>query len=579
MRAFFFIVAVPLLTAAAAVSVQPQTHPSPTLRSVASATDDEDRCEVLLAWLQSESKAEGRVGERITRMRIFRDEPMKQVWGVTYDGVEPAWWAAQYDRVAAPCLAIDRASRDARTRERARAFVEYRSVLLQAMRGRPGMFAPEAVTKYVRQTRQEVAWVAETLAAVNAAAPSAEGFAQLLAFQSATGRTITGANDEDRRVVQAQIERRKAQIAPAIADEWLQQASRTAKDLASVRALAREHSTAMARVVAALEPAARAAWIDRYERLVGPIVEPAVGREIAALDAIPQSLQGIRDLAVWHTRYSLAFGDLHGLTAVEEGTRKYVERRKAVVSAAYPSWEAQVTALSDPHSIATKERELAELFPDDAARSTSEYTRYETVLRARADALRHADARLGGTPRPVDSAPLTPTSLRVGGLSIIFGEDARRIYRGDFSSVTTNPETRTFTSLLHAYMMAFGRKCAAYLPGRKVELQTGSCEYNENLGPAGWTTCRGVPSGVFADPELAAAMDALDQKIAGAALDDLRAMLRNPKGALASLSDAAEAARDMRTLVANNDCASASLERFADNLLRYARKEAAIPLR
>lgn len=197
-------------------------------------------------------------------------------------------------------------------------------------------------------------------------------------------------------------------------------------------------------------------------------------------------------------------------------------------------------------------------------------------------------ARVAGD--PATGAAPAPAAARASGSLITRGiaaeQAVRSLYTGDFANVGFERGDLRFATLLHQYLYAYGRRCAAQLPANKVEITKSKCAEERVTTQGGIEINRScsryetVRTGVYADPDLYAAANskqAVQAQAVGAMQEALR-MLQPRSGAsgtdVSAIAD--QAARDMKALVSMNACDGAGLERFQENLRRFALGEAAL---
>lgn len=166
-----------------------------------------------------------------------------------------------------------------------------------------------------------------------------------------------------------------------------------------------------------------------------------------------------------------------------------------------------------------------------------------------------------------------------------------KIFEGDFVNIYMDRSDDLFGVLLNQYLQAFGRQCDAALPRNKVELTTQRCAA-ENVTRNGygveisrscveWET---VGTGIFAKPAMHGALTTLSRQNAadaGRKMSQALGQAGQPDGVsrMARLvGDAQSIADDMRQLVSLNGCSSPGLERFEENLRRFAVNEQPIAL-
>jgi hypothetical protein len=130
--------------------------------------------------------------------------------------------------------------------------------------------------------------------------------------------------------------------------------------------------------------------------------------------------------------------------------------------------------------------------------------------------------------------------------------------------------------MIGSYISAFDSICPAALPANKVEVMKTECaretyqvnRYGQQVSNSTCVEYRAVPSGVYAAPDVYAAQQNVEREVArrtGAKI------MSNMGAGIGSVLDASKAVgNDMYTLVKENGCTSAGLQRFQANLVRFA---------
>ena len=191
------------------------------------------------------------------------------------------------------------------------------------------------------------------------------------------------------------------------------------------------------------------------------------------------------------------------------------------------------------------------------------------------------------TPSRSAAGELGPASLSVKGLN--YETELTGLYLGDFAHARLERVSVDFGFLLGSYLSAFARRCNAYLPANKIEMTRSECAreqywvngYGVRTGPSTCIEYREVGTGLYADPQLYAAHKRIDAELSRSMVrETFRGMAgNNPMGTAMRTIDAARSVGDdMDSLLQTNGCSSAALERFQDNLLRFALGKPALTL-
>lgn len=611
-------------------------------KSLAAAGNDEDKCEILFAWLES-SKADQppaqsaryRMAARSAAgvdpvLRIFRDEPMQTVFGTPYDKTENRWRLDLHRESIAPCLgmqpqrgiAVFRPRIPSRTMQQYWSqFQQYRQILDQAFLGQPGAYEPMAINRYLQQVRSQSAWVSQAMSAAAAAPPVRESFDNLTAQRQQLRSQTSMLGESERLQLESLLSKRQAEIAQVIAGVWLKDAAgKTEKSSAGARALHGSYS-AIAPVVASLDASARASWSEQYNALMASLLAAPLQAETARLATFPASIAGAKQLASWKAGFDGGYRDLRSVPAVAAAAAEYQQTRARVLGGALPAWLKSVAAIpEEAGAIVAKQRELDTFFPAPEDRASPLFKQFESPLRAREDQLRIRTAAAAAAAAPMPPEPAVPrppqqpqqqqqqqqqqparsAAATTGPLSMAAfnakGLTNERIlmaiYSGDFAQIDFDREDLRFASLFEQYLRAYGRQCHAFLPANKVEIMNQECS-TERVTKNGYgvetgRTCVNwvlVGSGLFADPILYDASKTATRLSQGDSLRHLGRMLTGGAnksdplaGTMQLASDAIAGKRDMGALVQMNACDAPGLRRFEDNLKQFALNRPAVKL-
>jgi hypothetical protein len=569
--------------------------PRSELRSLSSARKIEDKCEVLLSWLEngkSESAPSANYRRRLSAgmLPIFRDEPMMAVFGSPYDKTENRWRLEQHEKVISRCLGLSTPRNNpfgARQANRTlqqygQQFQQYGQILAESFLGQSGSHEPAAISRYVQQIRAQLAWANQAMASAAAAQPVRESFDRLTAQRQAVPGQLSLLSAREQSQVADYLAHRQSEIAPVITEDWFREAGGSQKTAASAKVLHNSHA-GIAHIARALNAPAKAAWDGKYNRLIDSLVVDSVQAEVAKLNTIPASLPGVLQLASWKERFDAAFRELRSVPSVEAAGYEYTQARARVFTGALPSWLGQVENLPlEAASVAAKHRELESLFPAKEDRSSPVFVQYQTPLRAKEDQLRiriAAESRKQQEANAAVQRPPAPSdAFSASGLSN--EKVLTSLYRGDFVNIDFDRDELKFAGFFEQYLKAYGSRCAAYLPANKVEMTYQECAVERRttngFGVTTNTTCveyRTVRTGLYADPVLYDTKKKLERLQAADVFRNAFGMMtqKDPVGGMVGMVNTLQAiAGDMNALVQMNACAGAGLKRFEENLTRFA---------
>jgi hypothetical protein len=568
------------------------------LQSYDEASKMEDKCEVLLQWLESgkgdkDIQTSGRnyLGES-DMMTIFRDEPMTAVFGVPYDKLETRWRFEQYQKVISHCMGVyirggGRISFGAaRNNQRAsqeysRQFEPYGQLLRQAFPGESGVYDPSEVRGFVQDVRTQLSWANQAMATAAQAKPDRDSFDRIAALSRELSGHMSRLRPSEKKQAEAFLAARQAAIAPGIVGHWFDDSAGAANTLESARTVQQGY-TQLRPVLSALVQDSANNFRKQYENLMESLVREFAQTSSASLKLVHASIAGLAELRSWKQNFDATFSGLASTRPVQVLSKEYSETRATVDSAALAAWQDQISKLPwTAADLTAKRHDLETIFPSNTDRFGTAYASFSEALRERENQfrVRNAEEQQGqvAAGNRGQSEGLNRFSLSAVGLG---SEDLiLKLYVGDFNGIDLRRDSSEFASFFEQYLEAYGGQCDAALPdpGKVPILQQVCSARYERSGACGAWESR--PTGLFAEPSLYAAKKTVDSLIAGKIAADpfgalFKAMNQIANGGITGLSAQARTAyareADMTTLVATNGCRSRALKRFEDNIRRFA---------
>ena len=399
-----------------------------TLPSLASAKGDEEKCDVLLKWLETAkaSAPPSRGGTMLPaeEIAVFRDDSMLAVFGRRYDDLDNRQRIDLMEKVVGKCtgearpeprqpmprpsiriggMDLGRLSANAGARPRplpreyAEEFRPYGELLHEAFGGRPGRFEPAAIMRYLGQVRQQIAWLN---AALSSAASTGVSAAAFLKLEEARGGMDKGASllrTEERNTARQYLERKESEMAPDVTRAWLANAEKDRKDLEAAQRLEEGHRQ-MSGVLARLDGAQKNSAEQDYNRLLNRDIAESVHAETAKVHATPATWQGAQQLASTEAELQRMFGAFSGTPSFQAGISAIAKERERVLPAVLPAWERKVAATAVQDSdLDARKQDLQTLFPAPADRSSDLYARFEKPLLTKRNELKaKAEAEVRG---------------------------------------------------------------------------------------------------------------------------------------------------------------------------------------
>jgi len=261
-------------------------------------------------------------------------------------------------------------------------------------------------------------------------------------------------------------------------------------------------------------------------------------------------------------------------------------RSDPVASVAIPPSSSAADPAPDPRT--TRDREATRDPSEGSSVSAPNQARTQ-VRKAEGQAQPVSDrtAAVGGA-RP--AATTEPTLASFSAVGLNYERDLTGLFLGDFEHLRLSRESLEFDTLLSSYLKTFARHCSADLPASRVEMTKSVCvreqypvnRYGVQVGASTCVEYQDVGTGLYADPDLYAAWRRVDADTGRTVVKDVLGSLSNNNNVIGTAMHARDAAasvgHDMESLIATNGCASPSVHRFQDNLLRFAQGRAGVRL-
>ncbi len=162
----------------------------------------------------------------------------------------------------------------------------------------------------------------------------------------------------------------------------------------------------------------------------------------------------------------------------------------------------------------------------------------------------------------------------------------RSFIKGDFLNIPFNRDEIIFGEMITTYMYARARDCKSALPANRVMIYEDKCATEKVTKDGyGWEISRvcvewvPVPTGLYADPEVYKAYELISKIIDRDALKNVgKLFMQMTQGnSLEPVTDLSTEVKyislDMKDLIDINPCGGPALDRFEENLIRFANGE------
>ncbi len=569
-------------------------------------------------------------------MDIFRDETMIAVFGKPYDSMENGARIELSEKAFAPCDGDARrpAARPMDNRrpiqiaginlgnvrlaepaaplppEYRQEFAQYTELIHEAFAGHPGRFEPAAVTEYLQKVRDQVGWANAATSAAAAAPATLEAFRLIQESYNQTVQKAAMLRPDERDLVRAYLARRLSDLAPAVVQGWLATAATLPQTVESANALLNTR-TQMAGVFNSLSDQQRSAAEATLARALDSDVSPAMQAEAAKLTSLRPNWQGAQDLGTQEAAFLSRFGQFSASSSYTSAISQFDAARNRIYPAVLPEWRKKVAAAQlQSGDIASLRDQLKVLFVSPSDRALPLFQQFEQPVRERqaqldahvaederrrlaeaelaaADEARRQE-KLSGGAQPISPVRTDQASavgpVAAGALKVGSGPNAdilNAIFEGAFEKINLDRSSPDFEAIGGGYIEGFSAQCFNHLPANRVQIMRTECdEYWVTRNGWGVELSRSCISshqegtGVFADPELYAALHSTPVQAVGSAFRSIFDILTSGGNPLtAPLNMAAnliQLKNDAHAVVTENGCTSPAVKRFQKNLELFA---------
>jgi hypothetical protein len=571
-------------------------------------------------------------------MDIFRDETMTAVFGKPYDALDNGTRIDLFEKVFSNCTgeAHHTAARPPVTRrpfsiggvnignvtlgepdrplppEYRQEFAQYSELIHEAFSGRPGRFEPAAVTRFLQQVRQQIEWANAAIASASSSPATSDAFRQIQENLNQTTQKASMLRADERDHVRAYLGRRESDLAPAIVQAWLASQATAPKTPESANSLLNSRRQ-MAGVFTSLNQDQQSHDQAAYEKILDSQIAPTLQAATAKLTALRTNWQGAQELGAQEGEFLSHFAQFSSTASYTEALAQFDAARSRLYPAVLPEWRRKVaSAQLQSGDIDVLREDLKVLFVSPADRALPLFQQFEQPVRDRQAQLnarvaedehrrlveaeraaaiesrKAAGASVVGGLQSVSNSGGTSASatglMPKGALKVSGGPDGEvlnAIYEGDFDKVSLDRSSPEFASIGGGYIEGFSSNCLDQLPKNRVELTRTVCDAPwvitngwGNVVSSGCNASHEEGTGVFADPQLYAALHSTPVQAVGSAMRVVVDMLTKGgdpiSGPINMALNMVQLKTDAQNLVAQNGCTSPALRRFKQNLEGFA---------
>jgi len=363
------------------------------LKALASIGAIEGKCEALLEWLR---RTDIEYPEKLPATRsvapellsVFHDGDFVPLFGRAFDAATADWKAGVHRDVIGRCQGLASVNRVLQwlgdpdpTRKGmttyAEAFRRYELLLDGAFLGRGLDTAAVAAT--VVEARESARWLQEAARSLYALGISEEAFETLQDVPPEAAEELANLWPSQREEFAATLSHRLEQVASGQVDRWIARLNQATGGLATAVTLAegrRAQERALRLSSKEKQEAESAAYAGRIEHLLSADL---AGR-LAALEAVPATLVGARQLANWRRSIATEIGPLSESLA-ESTLEKAEAQRNRVFGGAWPEWVKLVNdGATSVESRGPLTEALDALFPLDVRDNDPAFSTFERAL-------------------------------------------------------------------------------------------------------------------------------------------------------------------------------------------------------
>lgn len=448
-------------------------YPDPRLPSIDAARRLEDKCDVILQWVDrinveyTPPSPRGWATVSISRgFQLYRDEAFSQVFGRRFTETTPEWRKETWENVLAKCLDLRKPSRvvgfsgQPSPEDVAQRLMAFRGALEGPFAGRGDQSTAE--TMRIQHQLRDQRRVLETDLSTLPNAPTLAAFHRLAEYAVNLTKELNALWPSERAYFEKAVMTRRVEVASKALAAWVAApAGTTIADAVRIERELADYAPLLEVVSAAERDAAARRQAERIAAIVAPIVDAHVAR----LRSLPLSIEGLTHMPAWRTALSSQLGTLANGPAYEAALAEYRSTRESRLKLLLPRWR-DLLAEARTEAIQLWGGTLEQIFPGDDRRS-AQYVEY----RAAFDAYLERRGEAEEAQRDERCGNLV-FDLTAGAMAGMTPDAPMRALKGRFPCFT-HEEPEHSGSNLDAGLF-FGRHAMAFYTVRKyIEVRTG----------------------------------------------------------------------------------------------------------
>jgi hypothetical protein len=370
-------------------------YPDPRLPSIDAARRLEDKCDVVLQWVDrinveyTPPSPRGWATVSISRgFQLYRDEDFSQVFGRRFTETTPEWRRGMWEDVLAKCLELRKPSRfvgfsgQPSPEDVAQRLMAFRGALEGPFAGRGEQSTNE--TMRIQHQLRDQRRVLETDLSTLPNAPTLAVFQRLAEYAVNLTKELNALWPSERAYFEKAVMTRRTEIASRALAAWV--AAPGGTTIADAVRLDREMRD-YAPLLEVVPAAERDAVARRHTERIAAIVAPFIDARLARMRSMTEKLGTLSDLPKWKASLAMELGPLARGPAYDAALVEYRSTRERMLTSLLPVWRRVLdeAPLAGPE-IDELRRRLDDIFPPDERNSatyTAYYTPYAALARRR----------------------------------------------------------------------------------------------------------------------------------------------------------------------------------------------------
>lgn len=329
---------------------------------------------------------------------------------------------------------------------------------------------------------------------------------------------------------------------------------------------------------------------DLIEQKTSNILKELMEAEKQKLDKIENSVNGLRKINAFVQQFDQKYRTWFGHPIVDDTDAVILQKINSITTAQNKELQSKIKSFNDITNLRRFETTHFAYLKDYESANIRALTKdiFEQK-QAIEEAERRRLAQEARERKQAEIQKLAHYGFKFNTDGIYNKRLIDNIFKGNFAAINYNRGDIFFISLVEKYMYARAKSCARYRSASSTQIYEQVCA-RESVTTRGFIEVSRYciewvdqPTGLYTSPELYAAHNTLKRIAAGDQLKNTINMMGDwLKGGTGAITNTARVYNtlhaDIEKLLVQNNCSNKALQRFEENLIRFAENKAPLNL-